>query len=98
MATTITPDTRLGGPADSSDPAAPSGTPADGKNERGSLRPVLEVIPPEAYENPTWKGLAYFGPDLVVYGLVVWGLVAFANPLVVLPLLVVAGLTISGLF
>jgi acyl-lipid omega-6 desaturase (Delta-12 desaturase) len=64
----------------------------------GSLLPVLRVIPPEAYENPTWKGLAYFARDLVLYGAVVAALVAFANPLIVVPLWVLSGLTITSLF
>ena len=53
---------------------------APGRAEKGSLKPVLDIIPAEAYENPTWKGLAYFGRDLVIYGLVVAGLIAFNNP------------------
>ncbi|MET1040445.1 MAG: hypothetical protein ABWZ90_05360, partial [Acidimicrobiales bacterium] len=46
----------------------------------GSLKPVIDLVPDEAYENPTWKGLAYFGRDLLVYGLVVWGLIVVTNP------------------
>ena len=81
----------------------PAGAPAPSepdtaKKERGSLKPVLDVIPPEAYENPTWKGLAYFARDLVLYGAVVTALIAFANPLIVLPLAALAGLIVSGLF
>ena len=70
----------------------------DAKNERGSLRPVLDVIPPEAYENPTWKGLAYFARDVALYAFAIWGLFTFANPLIVAPFLVLAALVISGLF
>lgn len=77
--------------------AAPAVAP-DEKPERGSLRPVLEVIPPEAYDNPTWKGLGYFARDLVLYGIAVAGLIAFANPLIVVPFLVLAALAVSGLF
>ncbi|MCB1259998.1 MAG: hypothetical protein KDB33_06350, partial [Acidimicrobiales bacterium] len=33
----------------------------------GSLRPVLDIIPAEAYENPTWKGMAYLARDVVMY-------------------------------
>ena len=64
----------------------------------GSLKPVIDLVPDEAYENPTWKGLAYFGRDLLVYGLVVWGLIVVANPFAVLALWVLAALVISGLF
>jgi omega-6 fatty acid desaturase (delta-12 desaturase) len=64
----------------------------------GSLKPVIDVIPDEAYDNPTWKGLAYLARDLVVYGLVVWGLIVVTNPLGVLALEVVAALAVTGLF
>jgi len=64
----------------------------------GSLRPVLAAIPPSAYDNPTWKGLAYFGRDLAIYGLCVAALVRWANPLLVVPVWVVAALAVSGLF
>jgi omega-6 fatty acid desaturase (delta-12 desaturase) len=64
----------------------------------GSLLPVLRVIPPEAYENPTWKGLAYLARDLLVYGACVAALIAFSNPLVVLALWFVTGLAATGLF
>src|SRR4051794_19052474 len=64
----------------------------------GSLLPVLRVIPPEAYENPTWKGLAYFARDVVLYGLCVAALLAISNPLVVVALWFVTGLTMTSLF
>lgn len=64
----------------------------------GSLLPVLRVIPPEAYDNPTWKGLAYFVRDVAMYAAVVAGLVVFSNPLIVLGLWVLSGLTITALF
>jgi omega-6 fatty acid desaturase (delta-12 desaturase) len=84
MATTMTP--------------APPALAPDEKPERGSLRPVLDVIPAEAYENPTWKGLGYFARDLVLYAIAIAGLIAFANPLLVVPFLVLAALAVSGLF
>jgi omega-6 fatty acid desaturase (delta-12 desaturase) len=68
---------------------------ADGK---GSLKPVIDVIPAAAYDNPTWKGLAYFGRDLVVYALVVTGLLLFNNPFATIALWVLSGMVISGLF
>ena len=60
---------------------------------RGSLLPVIRVIPEAAYDNPTWKGLAYFARDLVIYGVVVRALVLTDNPflLVALWVLAVAG-------
>lgn len=80
--------------------------PADGAREnqaekkagRGSLKPVLDVIPPEAYDNPTWKGLWYFGRDLALYLAASVALVLVANPLIAVPLIVLSGLAISGLF
>lgn len=66
--------------------------------ENGSLKPVLDIIPEEAYKNPTWKGLAYFGRDLVIYGFVVAGLIAFNNPLALVALWVLSALVVSGLF
>lgn len=75
--------------------------PADGQADearRGSLKPVIDVIPPEAYDNPTWKGLAYLARDLVIYGLVVAGLIVVDNPIAVVALWVLSGMVISGLF
>jgi omega-6 fatty acid desaturase (delta-12 desaturase) len=71
----------------------------DATTERkGSLKPVIDAIPPEAYVNPTWKGLAYFARDSVIYGLVVTGLILFDNPFAVVALWVLSALVISGLF
>lgn len=67
-------------------------------DRKGSLKPVLDVIPPEAYENPTWKGLAYFARDAVIYALVIAGLILIENPLVTLALWFVAALVVAGLF
>jgi acyl-lipid omega-6 desaturase (Delta-12 desaturase) len=64
----------------------------------GSLLPVIRQIPPEAYDNPTWRGLAYLGRDLAFYAAAVIGLLAFDHPLVVVPLWVLAGLSIAALF
>ena len=64
----------------------------------GSLRPVLAAIPADAYDNPTWKGLAYFGRDLLVYGACVAALVHWSNPLIVIPVWIVAILAVSALF
>ena len=64
----------------------------------GSLRPVLAAIPPEAYDNPTWKGLAYFGRDLLIYGACVAALIHWSNPLIVVPVWMIAILAVSALF
>lgn len=64
----------------------------------GSLKPVIDIIPDAAYDNPTGKGLAYFGRDLVVYGLVVWALIVVDNPFAVLGLEVLAALAVTALF
>ncbi len=89
--------------ADTVDPTeAPDSTVTDlddaSTDRKGSLKPVIDVIPPEAYENPTWKGLAYFARDAVIYGLVIAGLILIKNPLVTLALWFVAALVIAGLF
>lgn len=81
-------------------PAVATGLADDQSAEvrRGSLKPVIDVIPPEAYDNPTWKGLAYLARDLVVYGLVIAGLILVDNPFAVVALWVLSGMVISGLF
>jgi len=79
---------------DSSGPSEATGL----QDKKGSLLPVIRIIPKAAYENPTWKGLAYFGRDLVVYAAIVAGLLLTDNPLAVVALWVLAGLSISSLF
>jgi acyl-lipid omega-6 desaturase (Delta-12 desaturase) len=79
---------------------APGATtaPASEAPANGSLKPVIDLIPAAAYENPTWKGLAYFARDLSVYGLVVWGLIVTTNPFGILALEVLAALAVTALF
>src|SRR5436305_7027287 len=82
-------------------PAVEATAPAADAQEatrRGSLKPVLDVIPDEAYENPTWKGLAYLGRDLMLYALLVFDLIEIGNPFSVVGLEVLAGLIVGGLF
>ncbi|MBV9042025.1 MAG: fatty acid desaturase [Acidimicrobiia bacterium] len=79
------------------DTAAPTTEKADGA-ARGSLKPVLDIIPSEAYDNPTWKGLAYFGRDLALYALLVFALIEISNPFAVIGLEVVAALVVGALF
>ena len=83
---------------DRGEPAPSPGSDAAGDEKAGSLLPVIRVIPKSAYENPTWKGLAFFARDLVFYGLVVWGITSTDNPLLLVPLWAVAALVVSGLF
>jgi omega-6 fatty acid desaturase (delta-12 desaturase) len=79
-------------------PTAASAAPEAGTPREGSLLPVIREIPPEAYENPTWRGLAYLGRDLAFYAVAVAGLLVFDHPLVVVALWVLAGLSIAALF
>lgn len=64
----------------------------------GSLKPVIDAIPPEIYENPTWKGLSYFFRDLSVYVVMAVLLVFVTNPLLVAPVELVMILAVTGLF
>ena len=83
------------------DPSAADDAGDNGKADEGkagSLLPVIRVIPEAAYDNPTWKGLAYFARDLVIYGAVVAALVVTDNPLLVVGLWVLASLAVAGLF
>jgi len=82
-------------------PPNPTDGPVEHRSEapaNGSLKPVIDLIPDAAYENPTWKGLAYFGRDLLVYGLVVWGLIVVTNPFGIVALEVLAALAVTALF
>jgi omega-6 fatty acid desaturase (delta-12 desaturase) len=63
-----------------------------------TLLPVIKAIPKQQYDNPTWKGLAYLGRDLLVYGLVLWGLASTDRPWLVVPLWALSALIVSGLF
>ncbi|MBU6329154.1 MAG: fatty acid desaturase [Acidobacteria bacterium] len=65
---------------------------------KGSLMPVIEVIPEAAYRNPTWKGLAYFARDLAMYIATITGLILITNPIATIALWVLGGMVISGLF
>jgi len=68
------------------------------QREHGSLKPVIDLIPAAAYENPTWKGLSYVARDMFFYLLAVAGLVLTANPLWDAALDLLAVLSITGLF
>src|SRR3954467_1928130 len=71
---------------------------SDRKERGGSLKPVLDVIPTEAYENPTWKGLAYLARDLAIYAVLVFAPIEVTNPLPVLGLEFLMALAVGSLF
>ena len=78
---------------------APGGTQGAGAPRRnGSLQRVLDVIPDEAYERPTWKGFAYLARDVAFYATAVTLLIITNNPFLVLAGWVLAALSISALF
>lgn len=64
----------------------------------GSLKPVIDVIPAAAYENPTWRGMVYFVRDVIIYLVSIVALVVVANPLVDVVLDVLAVLAVTALF
>ncbi|MBI2704747.1 MAG: fatty acid desaturase [Actinobacteria bacterium] len=80
--------------------AEPIAPPASSSTEErvGSLKPVLDIIPKKAYDNPTWRGLTYFFRDLGIYIMAAIGLIAFTNPVIVVPLELLAALAVSALF
>jgi omega-6 fatty acid desaturase (delta-12 desaturase) len=78
--------------------ATQAGGDTAGEDRAGSLLPVIRVIPKSAYENPTWKGLAFFARDLAFYGLVLWGIASTDNPLLLVALWTFAAVVVSGLF
>ena len=64
----------------------------------GSLKPVIDAIPESVYDNPTWRGVAYFSRDAVIYLAMLAALVFVSNIFAVIGLEVVMALVISGLF
>jgi len=71
---------------------------AEEREGRGSLLPVIRLLPAAAYDNPTWRGLAYFGRDLGFYGVAVVGLALTDNPVLLAPLWLLAVLSVAALF
>jgi len=63
-----------------------------------NLGPVLKIIPPECYDNPTWKGLAYIARDVSVYALALFALTRTDTWYWLIPLEIVAGFIVAGLF
>jgi omega-6 fatty acid desaturase (delta-12 desaturase) len=66
--------------------------------KRGSLKPVLDVLPASVYDNPTWKGMSYFARDVAMYLGLVTALIFVSNVFAALALDVAASLLVSSLF
>ena len=64
----------------------------------GSLKPVIDALPDAVYDNPTWKGMAYFLRDAGLYLGLLAALVFVSNIFAVAALEVVMALVVSGLF
>lgn len=63
-----------------------------------NLSPVLAVIPPSCYVNPTWKGLAYAARDTAVYLAIIVGIALVDAWYLLLPLWILSAFIISGMF
>jgi omega-6 fatty acid desaturase (delta-12 desaturase) len=63
-----------------------------------SLKPVLEVIPEECYDNPTARGLGYFARDVVMYGVLLFALFSTDKIYFLIPLWIVISIVVGGLF
>lgn len=59
---------------------------------------VKDAISPEAYENPTYRGLYYFFRDLIMFGACMTALAMVEAWYYVVPLWILSGLLISALF
>ncbi len=63
-----------------------------------TLHGVREILSPKVFENPNWKGLAYFARDIVVFAFIMVGLWYAESWFLIVPLWLLAGLSISSLF
>ena len=63
-----------------------------------TLKPVIDVLPGSVYDNPTWRGMAYFFRDVTMYVALLVVLVFMSNVFAVAGLEVVMALVVSGLF
>src|SRR5271165_2081745 len=79
-------------------PSPAASTAEEAAPTAGSLKPVIDSLPPSVYDNPTWRGLAYFGRDVAMYAALLALLVVFSNIFVVAALEVGMALVVSGLF
>ena len=63
-----------------------------------TLKPVIDVLPSSVYDNPTWRGIAYFLRDVTMYVALLVVLVFVSNVFAVTAIEVVMALVVSGLF
>lgn len=63
-----------------------------------TLKPVIDVLPQAVYDNPTWRGMAYFWRDAAMYVALLVLLVVVSNVFAVVALEVAMGLVVSALF
>ena len=77
---------------------AKASTDGDARDKPGSLLPVIRIIPAEAYENPTWKGMLYFARDMAIYIAAVVGLFLFDNIFISAGLMLIAVMSVAALF
>jgi len=63
-----------------------------------TLKHVIDVLPGPVYENPTWRGMAYFLRDVTMYVALLVVLVFMSNVFAVAGLEVVMAMVVSGLF
>jgi omega-6 fatty acid desaturase (delta-12 desaturase) len=68
------------------------------KEQVGSLKPVIDALPPSVYENPTWRGMTYFLRDSAIYVGLLVALVFVSNVAEALLLELLMALVVSGLF
>ena len=61
-----------------------------------TLKPVIDILPEAVYDNPTWRGMAYFWRDVAMYVALLVVLVVISNVFAVVALEVVMGLVVSG--
>ncbi len=73
-----------------------TGVPA--KDAPTGLKPVLDIIPAEAYEQSNYRAFGLIGRDFALYGLVIWGLLSTNNPLLLVPLWIASGVIVAALF
>ncbi len=63
-----------------------------------TLKPVIDVLPPSVYDNPTRRGLGYFFRDVAMYAALLAALALVSNVFAVLALEVLMALVVSALF
>jgi len=63
-----------------------------------TLKPVIDALPDSVYDNPTWRGMAYFWRDAAMYVALLALLVVVSNVVAVLAIEVAMGFVVSALF